>query len=166
MEFKEFAEAYRLRVKYNGVESLIYGRYGELADMCDAGRFRLRLLAVPRAADMDRKLRIRRKTALAGGLELKWKGEAESIFYFNPADAVQVKLVVKLVGAKIRRRRFLTPEQRQALADRLVVARARKATTMAVLDGNSHTAAPIQDPNTNERPAAAPMGIKPGLVAA
>jgi hypothetical protein len=146
MDIKEFAEAYRLRVKYNGVESLIHGKYGELADMCDAGRFRLRLLAVPRAADMDRKLRSRRKAALAGGLELKWKGEAESIFLFNPTDPTQVQLVVKLVGAKVRRRRVLTPEQRQALADRLVVARARKAApTMAVLDGNSHTEAPIHD---------------------
>ena len=147
MDIKEFAEAYRLRVKNNGVEGLIHGKYGELADMRDAGRFRLRLLAVPRAADMDRKLRSRRKAALAAGLEMRSQGEAESIFFFNPTDPTQVQLVVKLVGAKVRRRRVLTPEQRQALADRLEVARARKAApTMAVLGENSHTEAPIQDP--------------------
>ncbi len=96
MDIKEFAEAYRLRVKNNGVEGLIHGKYGELADMRDAGRFRLRLLAVPRAADMDRKLRSRRKAALAAGLEMRSQGEAESIFFFNPTDPTQVQLVVKL----------------------------------------------------------------------
>jgi hypothetical protein len=126
VDFKEFAEKHRLRLKSNGVENLIFGKFGELADMGDAGRFRMRLLAVPRAADMDRTLRSRRKAALAAGLELKWKGEAESIFYFNPADAAHVRTVVKLVGAKVRRTRILTPEQKQALTDRLATARALK----------------------------------------
>jgi len=147
MDFKEFAEAHRLRVKNNSVENLIHGKFGELADMGDKGRFRLRLLAVPRAADMDRKLRSRRKTALAAGLEMKWQGDAESIFYFNPADAAQVMLVVKLVGAKVRRRRILTPEQRQLLSDRLATARALKAAPrVAVLGENSHTETPVQNP--------------------
>ena len=146
VDFKAFAEANRLRVKNNGVENLIHGKFGELADMGDEDRFRLRLLAVPRAADMDRVLRSRRKAALAGGLELKWKGEAESVFYFNPADAAQVKLVVKLVGTRVRRKRILTPEQRQILSDRLATVRALKAAhKVANLGENSHTEAPIQD---------------------
>jgi hypothetical protein len=146
MDIKEFAEAHRLRVKNNGVENLIHGKFGELADMGDKDRFRLRLLAVPRRADMDRKLRVRRKDALAGGLQLKWKGDAESIFYFNPAHAAQVKLVVKLVGTKVRRKRILTPEQRQVLSDRLATARALKvAPKVAVLGENSHTKTPVQD---------------------
>jgi len=145
VDFKAFAEANRLRLKSNGVENLIHGKCGELADMSDAGRFRLRLLAVPRSADMERTLRSRRSAVLAGGLQLKWQGHAESIFYFDPADAAQVRLVVKLVGAKVRRTRILTPEQRQALIDRLAVARALKAGATAVLLGkNPHTEAPVQ----------------------
>jgi hypothetical protein len=117
MDFRTFADSNRLRVKWNGVEDLILGKYGELADMGDESRFRLRLLAVPRSANMDRTLRNRRHRALTGGLELKWKSDAESIFYFDLADAAQVNLVVELVGAK--RRRTMSPEQRIACAERL-----------------------------------------------
>lgn len=121
MDFRAFADSNRLRVKWNGAEDLILGKYGELADMGDERKFRLRLLAVPRSANMDRTLRNRRNLALAGGLELRWKGDAESVFYFDPADAGQVNLVVELVGAK--RRRVMSPEQRIAAAERLAAIR-------------------------------------------
>ena len=121
MDFRTFADSNRLRVKWNGAEDLILGKYGELADIGDEGRFRLRLLAVPRSANMDRTLRNRRNRAVAGGLEIKWKGDAESIFYFDPGDAAHVNLAVELVGAK--RRRVMSPEQRIACAERLAAMR-------------------------------------------
>ena len=142
MSIEAFAEQHRLRVKSNGVEKMIHGKFGELADMGDEGLFRLRLLAVPRCVDSDRKLRNRRTTALAGGLKMKWQGEAESTFYFNPSDPAEVALAVKLVAAKVRRKRNLTPEQRQALAARL--AAVRQAPRMAVLDGKPCVEGPIQ----------------------
>ncbi len=115
MEFKEFAAVNRLRVKWNGAGHLVPGRFGELADMGDGGRFRLRLLAVPRGRQMSKALLNRRRMALAGGLELKHSADAESIFYFDPTDTMQVELVIRLVGAK--RRRQLSPEQRQELLE-------------------------------------------------
>ena len=121
MDFRTFEDTNRLRVKWNGAEDLILGKYGELADMGDEGRFRLRLLAVPRSANMDRTLRNRRHRAIAGGLELKWQGDAESVFYFDPADAAQLNLAVELVGTN--RRRVMSQEQRIACAERLAALR-------------------------------------------
>jgi hypothetical protein len=121
MDFRTFAESNRLRVKWNGAEDLIPGKYGELGDMGDEGRFRLRLLAVPRGRNVTKALLIRRRQALAGGMELRWKGEAESIFIFDPSHAAQVELAVTLVGAK--RRRVMSPEQRIACAERLAAIR-------------------------------------------
>ena len=121
MDFRPFADSNRLRVKWNGTEHLILGKYGELADMGDDGRFRLRLLAVPRARTVTKGLRNRRRQALAGGMELRWKGEAESMFLFDPNHAAQVELAVALVGAK--RRRVMSPEQRIAAAERLAAIR-------------------------------------------
>ena len=89
--------------------------------MHDEGLLRLRLLAVPRSANMDRTLRARRATASAAGLTCKWQGDAENIFYFSPENGVQVDLAVKLVGAK--RKRVVSEEQRQALAARLAGSR-------------------------------------------
>jgi hypothetical protein len=125
VNIESFAEQYRLRSRNTGAERVVPGKFGEIADMGDEGLFRLRLLAVPRSANHDIKLRNRRRTAEAGGLKIKWRGDAESIFYFNPADDVQANLAIRLVGTKIRRR--LTPEQRESLSVRLAAARFAKA---------------------------------------
>jgi hypothetical protein len=134
LDIHEFASQHRLRLNRpigwptknhnDKVEELIFGRFGELADMGDEGKFRLRLLAVPRSKNMSKALLSRRRQALAAGLELKWKSDAESIFYFEPTNALQVGLVIRLVGAKTRR--TLTPEQRQAAKDRFAAFRAAK----------------------------------------
>ena len=134
--FASFAKENRLRLQWNGakqpgredaVERLVLGSYGELADMgdCDPDRFRLRLLAVPRAKRMNKALLARRRAAIEGGLELKWKADAESIFYFRPDRAEQVELAIRLVGAK--RRRVMSETQWQAAADRLAKAREQRA---------------------------------------
>src|SRR5258708_36411156 len=99
----QFAKENRLRLVDTGAEKVVPGKYGEIADMEDEGLLRLRLLAVPRSANMDRTLRARRATASAAGLTCKWQGDAESIFYFSPENGVQVDLAVKLVGAKRKR---------------------------------------------------------------
>jgi hypothetical protein len=120
---KQFTEQNRLRLIDTGAERVVPGKYGELADMDDEGLLRLRLLAVPRSANMDRTLRARRARALAAGLTCKWQGDAEAIFYFDPANEAHVELAVKLVGAKRRRVRILDAEQKQALVARLAAAR-------------------------------------------
>jgi hypothetical protein len=52
MQIKEFAAVNRLKTKYTGADDIIPGKYGELAEMNDGGLLRLRLLAVPRSANM------------------------------------------------------------------------------------------------------------------
>jgi hypothetical protein len=93
----------------------------------DGGLLRLRLLAVPRSANVTGALRNRRKKAEAGGLKLKWKADAESIWIFDPADSSQAGLAIKLVGTKRRRVVILTDAQKQTLRGRLQTARAQKA---------------------------------------
>jgi hypothetical protein len=128
MDIREFAAANRLKVKNNGVEDLILGKYGEIARMNDSdGSLRLRLLAVPRSANMTGALRSRRRLAEAGGLRLKWRGDSESIWYFDPANEAEVKLAIKLVAPKRKRVVILNDGQRQALRDRLAAARAKRA---------------------------------------
>ena len=117
----QFAKENRLRLVHTGAEKVVPGKYGEIADMEDKGLLRLRLLAVPRSANMDRTLRARRAKALAAGMTCKWRGDAESIFYFDPANEAHVSLAVKLVGAK--RKRLVSEEQRQALSARLAMSR-------------------------------------------
>jgi len=123
LDIQEFAEANRLRTKNNGVEVLIHGKAGEIADMGDPGQFRMRLLAVPRSRNMDTLLRSRRRQALAAGLELKWQGDAEGIFYFDPSDPAQTDLVIKLLG--IKRKRRVSESQRLAAAERLAAYRSQ-----------------------------------------
>lgn len=120
-----FAKDNRLRLIDTGAERVVPGRYGQLADMGDEGLLRLRLLAEPRGADMDRTLRSRRARALAGGLVCKWKADAESIFFFDPVNEAQVRLAVDLVGAKRRRVRIMNAEQKEELVARLTAGRAR-----------------------------------------
>jgi hypothetical protein len=127
----DFAKENRLRLIDTGAEKVVPGKYGQLADMNDDGLPRLRLLAEPRGADMDRTLRSRRAKALEGGLTCKWKGDAESIFYFDPTNEAHVQLAVKLVGVKRRRVLILNDGQRQVLAARMAAVRARKVPAAA-----------------------------------
>ena len=127
MNPREFAAENRLKDKNDGAEDLALGKYGELAEMNDGGPLRLRLLAVPSTANITGALRNRRKKAEAGGLKLKWKGDAESIWIFDPADSAPSALAIKLVGAKRKRVVILTDAQKQTLRDRLQAARTSKA---------------------------------------
>jgi len=117
-----FARDNRLRLIDTGAERVVQGKYGQLADMNDEGRLRLRLLG---PGDADRTLRSRHARALASGLVCKWKAAAESIFYFDPANEAHVQLALDLVGAKRKRVRVMTPEQKEALIARFAAARSR-----------------------------------------
>jgi hypothetical protein len=127
----EFATKYRLRLVDTRAEKIVTGKLGQIADMNDDGLLRLRLLAVPRDVNVDRALRARRDKALAGGLIFKWRGQAESVFCFDPANESQVRLAIKLIGAKCRRVRRMDEAQRQALVARLAVARSMKHQNVA-----------------------------------
>jgi hypothetical protein len=62
----------------------------------------------------------RRKLA-AVGFEVRQDGDAEGTALFDPSNAMQVRLALKL--ARIRSRPELSPEQRQTLLSRLANAR-------------------------------------------
>src|SRR5260370_28808337 len=91
---KQFVEENRLRLSDTGAERVVRGKYGELADMNDEGRLRLRLLAVPRSANMDRTLRARRAQAMAGGLTCKWPGGPGRKLFLPSAQPVPPPLAL------------------------------------------------------------------------
>jgi hypothetical protein len=118
MTLRDFAAQYRLRVNDSRLarkhrvrmgEDVVLGRFGEISEIGDV--FRVRFLGTPRDGVMTGTLRNRYREAEAAGLVCKWKAEAESIFLFDPNNAEQVALVVRLVGARYRRApRPVTPE--------------------------------------------------------
>lgn len=143
MTISEFAEKYRLRMndrkherKFGlaASEDTIHGRYGEIvADESFELVLAVKFIAVPRNATMNGALLGRYRKALAGGLRLKAKyGDAESTFHFDPANERESALAIQLVGAKHRRTVNLTPEQKQAVGDRLTAARNARKTPVAV----------------------------------
>jgi hypothetical protein len=137
VRIREFSEKYRTRANdrrheekfgLETSEDTIHGRYGEVVeDPSFRSVLAVKFLAVPRTAVKTGALRSRYRQALTGGLTLKRKhGDAESTFHFDPTDAQQSRLALKLVGAKTRRTVNLTEEQKAALRNRLAAARARK----------------------------------------
>lgn len=125
---RDFAAKHHLRLndrkherKYRlaTAEDTIHGRYGEIVDDPSYGSvFAVKFIAVPRGATMNHALLSRYRLALAGGLKLKQKyGDAESTFHFDPTNATQTALAIKLVGAK--HKRHFTDEQKVLMAARL-----------------------------------------------
>lgn len=127
-----FSEKWRLRLADTGAERVVPGKFGELADMDDPIHLRLRLLAVPRTAVMNKALLSRRRKALAGGMVAKQSCDAETVLLFNPSDAAQAALAIRLVGAKRRRTVNLTEEQKTALRNRLAAIRKPQSVLNAV----------------------------------
>ena len=66
-----------------------------------------------------------RRTLQDAGAQLRQNGDMDGIFVFNPADKPQVDLVLSLV--RPRQKRILSDDQRRVLADRMAVARNKKA---------------------------------------
>ena len=145
MDLREFAEKNRVRLNDRKHErkfrittsgDTIHGRYGEIvADPTYGDVLAVKFIAVPRSVNMDKKLRNRYRAALAGGLRLKRKyGDAESTFHFDPANEQEVSLALKLVGAKRRRNRTLTDEQRRLIGERLQAGRREPARMPALVE--------------------------------
>ena len=141
MDINAFAEKYRVRLddkrfaakfRLSWSERVVPGRFGEITDGVygerDTGAFNLKFIAVPRTAVMTGALRNRYRAALDAGLTLKHKyGDAESTFYFDPANGTEARLAIRLVGARVKRQgKPATPEMRA----RLAVARALRNTPL------------------------------------
>jgi hypothetical protein len=142
MDIKDFAAQYRARVndkKFAGRygleanEDTIFGKYGEIVDDSSYGTvLAVKFIAVPRGAAMTKALAARRRAAEAGGLMLKrLYGDAESTWHFNPANEQRARLALKLVGARFKRVRVLTEEQKLVLRDRMLAARNAKKLPLA-----------------------------------
>jgi len=151
MTLKEFALKYRLRLNDRRIarryrirtsEEVVLGRFGEIANV--GTEFHVRFLATPRNTVMTGALRARYRQAQSAGFVCKWKGDAESIFVFNPDDATQVARVVKLVGARYRRQsRPATPEVLERLRQ------ARESRSPVEIVGKSHALETIAAQTTN-----------------
>ena len=124
---RRFADNYRVKITNTGAELVAPGKFGEIADNYGDGLLRLRLLAVPRGSGRhDPALRIRCRRAEAAGMTLHQRGGAESIWLFDPANESHCRLAIELV--RPRRKRKVSPEQREILAARMTALRAPQAT--------------------------------------
>lgn len=133
MELQTFAQKHGVRLndrkherkyKLSTNTHTIHGRYGEIVEDSTFGDvLAVKFIAVPRNAVMTGALRNRYRQALAASLTLKQKYDSESTFHFNPGDDLHAKLALELIGARKRRTRILTDQQRQAIGNRLKNAR-------------------------------------------
>lgn len=142
-DIKAFAKKYRVRLndrkherKYrlNMSTDTVHGRYGEIVDNLSYGSVvAVKFIPVPRNAVMTGALRNRYRAAMAGGLTLKRRyGSDESTFHFDPANAEQARLALKLVGAR-RRRQATTPNAAQITARAAFVEHRRNALQMVTV---------------------------------
>src|SRR5947199_6532108 len=119
-------------------EPVVEGKCGMIQNLLtneratDGNRLVLSLMAVPRNADMNKRLNSRAKDAEAAGMILKSRSGYETQWYFNPADPQLAGAALKAVGARKRRTRILSEDQKQALAVRLATARASRLAQDAV----------------------------------
>lgn len=132
---EQWSEKYRVKMTRGkqGTEDLVLGKYGEIADDYGDGRLRLRLLAVPRDAEMNKALASRKRQAQAGGLKPVHVGEGsyESVWSFDPANDAHSRLAIDLVRPKRRRTVVMTDERKAALIETLARARAQRQPTVA-----------------------------------
>jgi len=98
----EFAAFYHLKTRKAGQEQIIPGKLGQLFDY-GMGMFGIFLEDSSSGPSRGRTLLSRRKAALKAGFRLVQEAECESVLLFNPADGVQAKIAVRLVGARKKR---------------------------------------------------------------
>jgi len=119
---RSFAERYRVKIKNTGTELIAPGKFGEIADDYGDGHLRMRLLAVPRnSGKRNRALNARAQEAQAAGMQAHQRAEYESIWLFRPDNAAHCELAIRLIAP--RRKRYVSPEQREAMARRLAATR-------------------------------------------
>jgi len=150
MDIKEFGEKYRVKTRRDNCgEDIVTGsripkdmpKQVEYAchvyNHADGKRLGLLLLLKTKQQWTHAKKRL-----VAAGFTIKQNGETEGTALFNPEDAGQVRLAFKL--ARIRVRRELSPERRQALAAQLGAS--RQALNLV----SNHVAEAPLTPNTGE----------------
>jgi len=107
MRLDDFAAKHRLRVRRaEDGEQIIPGKFGHLYLHDD---FSLGLLFMP---DSPRRWSHARRKLEATGFTIWQDGDDEGSALFDPSDAAQASLALKVAGVK--RKRTLTPEQRAA----------------------------------------------------
>src|ERR1700687_6260932 len=98
-------------------EDVIEGKCGFIGEGWGDGRMIAHLLAVPRNADMNKKLASRTRILEQAGLSLKVKSGYESEWYFDPSNEIHCAAVIEAIEP--RRVRCLSPESYEALCERL-----------------------------------------------
>lgn len=139
MTVQEFAEKYRLKrlpagrpskrcnnlpIEIEPAEDVIEGKCGFIGEGWGDGKMIAHLLAVPRDADMNKKLASRTRILEAAGLTLKVKSGYESEWYFDPANEKHRTAVIEAVEVRrLKQARVMTEAQLTALKARFALAR-------------------------------------------
>ncbi len=111
-EVRQFADTYRVRARRDECGELILpGRIGHVYEH-GPGRFGVYLSCASARAWSAAK-----RTLTAGGFTIRQNGDMEGTALFDPDNAHQARLALEI--ARIRKRRVLTPEQRQRMAIQL-----------------------------------------------
>ena len=111
-EVKQFADTYRVRARRDECGELILpGRIGHVYEH-GAGRFGVYLSCATKRAWSSAK-----RMLVAAGFTVRQVGEMQGTALFDPANEQQARLAVEI--ARIRKRRVVTAEQRQRMADRM-----------------------------------------------
>jgi hypothetical protein len=113
VDFTKFSEANRVRVKRDQCGELIIP--GAVGHIYQHGNGRQLGVLLMLQTKMQWTYAKRKLTAAA--FTVRQDGDTEGTALFDPGDREQFRLAVKL--ARVRPRRNLTSEQRQAIADRL-----------------------------------------------
>jgi hypothetical protein len=111
-EVKQFADTYRVRARRDECGELILpGRIGHVYEH-GAGKFGLYLsCATPRSWSSAK------RTLIAGGFTIRQNGDMEGTALFDPDNEQQARLALEI--ARVRKRRVVTAEQRQRMAEGL-----------------------------------------------
>lgn len=128
MTIKDFAEGHRVQARRDGCgDRIITGRLRAknmstrpeyASHIYENGDGRLGVLLM---FESKRRWGSARRKLVAAGFEIRQDSDSEGTALFDPANAAQVRLALKL--ARVRVRRELTEEQRQKLLDRMANAR-------------------------------------------
>ena len=122
MDLSKFAKKYRLTLKIDNADGteVIFGRTGQIYE------YDLNLLCVMFIFPKDAKARPRgwhnaRTKCLAAGMTLRQNGDAEGSLSFDPENAEQARLAIRIAGAMRKRR--LSEQLREEQAAQAAYAR-------------------------------------------
>jgi hypothetical protein len=122
---QQFAQRYRLKVRKDecGDPIILGGRkQGTDHHIYDNGDGRLGVCLM--FGEHPAKWTYAKQKGLSAGLIVRQDGSGEGTMLFDPQESNQARMAMRLTGARIKR--TLTPEQAQALTERLVTARQAK----------------------------------------